>query len=331
MIEAPRGLIGSVVTWDHFVGWTGAAKPGDDPNQVLVHDLDTMTTRVVARTRFPREGTIPRFRASRDTVVYVDLDRVGSDDNPRTKWRMYALSLSTGEERLLANSTNQAEEEDPSRPSVAWPWVVWFQATGDEQGNVSVRSYDLRDGRYRTLVEATPAGQLSIDDTTALVHYDTDNETGGRDVYAVPADGSVPPRRVTTSGLADAPIARNGGLAWQVQQQPPYADAESLWYQPVAGGKPQRFTHATDGLPAGDNVFPGRGFVVSGQLSNLMVADPYGGRPQVALFAFKGIHDLVHLDTAARWWVEGDRVVWATMNGYGREAQSTVHVAVIHT
>jgi hypothetical protein len=315
-----------VVTWEHWVVWVGAAKPGDDTNQVLVHDLDTKVTRVVARTRFGAEGTIPRVRAGRDTVVYVDLDRIASDDNPRTKWHMYALSLSTGEERLLGSSTNRAEEEDPSRPSVAWPWVVWFQATGDEHGNVSVRSYDLRDGRYRTLVDATFAGQLSIDDTTGLVHYDTDNGSGGRDVYAVPADGSAPPKRMTTSGLADFPIARNGGLVWQ---QPPNGDSDSLWYKPVRGGKPQQFSKRSKDSDAGNNAFPGRGFVLWSGGSQLTITDPSGGKPSVVLQARGSLRDLVHLDTGARWWVEGDRVAWAMMDGYGREAQSTVHVVVI--
>lgn len=326
-VEAPPGLLYSVVTWEHYVGWTGAARPGDEPNQVLVHDLDTKATRVVARSRFGGDGTIPRFRASKDMVVYVDLDRMASDDDPRTKWRMYAISLSTGEEHLLGSSTNQADEEDPSRPSVAWPWVVWFQATGDEHGNVSVRSYDLRDGRYRTLVEATLAGQLSIDDTTETVYYDTDNGSGGRDVYAVPADGSAEARRVTTSGLAAFPIARNGGLVWQ---QPPNADSDSLWYKPVNGGRPRRFSKRSKDYHAGDNAFPGRGFVLWYGASELTVADPSGGRSPVVLQARGGMRGLVHLNTSARWWVEGDRVAWATQDGYGREAQSTVHVAVIH-
>jgi hypothetical protein len=327
-VDASPGIVGSVVTWERYVGWTGAATPDDEPNQVLVHDLDTRTTRVIARSRFGAEGTIPRFRASRDTVVYVDLDRMASDVNPRTKWRMYSLSVSTGEERLLGSSTSVAEEEDPSRPSVAWPWVVWFQATGNAHGDVMVRSFDLRDGRYRTLVPATFAGQLSIDDTTGTVYYDTDNGSGGRDVFAVPADGSGAPRRVTTSGLADFPIARNGGLVWQ---HPPGADSESLWYQPVTGGRPQRFSQRSEQHHAGSNAFPGRGFVVWSGLDGLMAGDFDGGRAVVVQPRRQGKGNVTGLDTSPRWWVEGNRVAWAMRRGFTRDSQSTVHVAVVRS
>src|SRR5688572_6871965 len=56
-VEAPPGLLSSVVTWEHYVGWTSAARPGDEPQQVLVHDLDTKITRAVAHSRFSN-GTI---------------------------------------------------------------------------------------------------------------------------------------------------------------------------------------------------------------------------------------------------------------------------------
>jgi len=243
---------------------------------------------------------------------------------------MYALSLSTGEERLLDSSTSPAEEENSPAPSIAWPWVAWYQATDDDYGNAPIRVFDLRDGSSRTVAAVPTAGPLSLEDTTGTVYYEADNGSGGRDVYAVPADGSVPPRRVTTSGLAASPMARNGGVVWR---QPLYSDADSLWYEPVTGGKPQQFSKRSEQYGAGDGAFPGRDFVVWSGLEGLMVADPAGGRPAVVLQKRSqgGKDDLVILDTAADWWAEGDRVAWVTRNGYGPEAQSTVHVAVIHT
>ena len=318
-IDPGRGRVHSVVTWEHYVGWADAAEgPDVDPNRVVVHDLDTKQTRVLARTRFPG-GTIPRVRAGRDSLVYVDMSRVASDADPETDWHMYEVSVPTGKARLLASSSSPADRADPPLPSLSWPWVAWFQAGAD--GSRSVRSLDLRDGEQRELAASTAGGQLSMDDLTATVYYDDDNGSGGRDVFAVPADGSAQPRRVTTSGRADFPIARNGGLAWQ---EPPNADSDSLWYKAGADGEPRQISVPSDDRPtAGSNPFPGRGFVVWLLGSRLVVRDSTGALPPVSL-------QERDVSIPARRWVEGNRVVWATWTGIGTSnEQSTIYVAEV--
>lgn len=317
-IDPGRGRVHSVVTWEHYVGWTaGTSGPDEDPNQVFVHDLATKETRVLARTRF-RGGTIPRIRASKDSVVYLDMSRIATDADPRTDWHMYEVSVSTGKERRLASSASDADRQDPPLPSVVWPWVAWFQAT---ESDASVQSLDLRNGRHQTLVASTSGEQLSMDDVTATVHYDDDNGAGGRDVFAVPADGSGPPKRITTSGKADFAIARNGGVVWQ---EPPEADSESLWFKAVDAGQAHRFSTASSDWPdAGSNAFPGRGFVVWLLGPKLLVRDVDARLSAVPL-------QEKEVSIPARWWVDGVRVAWATLSDVGTaQERSVIHVAAV--
>ena len=324
-VDPGAGRVASVITWDHFVAWVGASTVSSgiegEPNQVLVHDLETKTTRVVARTGFPK-GTINRVRAHRDTLVYVDQQRVTTDSEPGTSWHMYAFSLTTGELRRLASSRSPADENDPARPSIAWPWVAWLQSTGDEEGHVAVRRIHLETGQEKVLVPSTAAGQFSMDDVTGTVFYDDDNGAGGRDVFRVPADGSMGPTKVTSSGKADFPIARNGGLVWQ---QPPGSDSDSLWYRPLPEGTETKFAlSSAGGIPAGTNSFPGRGFVVWSDGKGLNVAYPMEPpRPAVL------VQDRTSLSIGARWWVDGQRLVWATVKGYGDDERSLIHLASV--
>jgi hypothetical protein len=315
-VDPGSGRVYSVVTWGHFVAWAAGASPDADPDRLFLYDLDTKETRVVARTKY-RGGTIPRLRASNDSIVYVDMNRVASDADASVEWQMYELSVSTGVERTLARSQSASDRENPPIPSVAWPWVVWFHP---EKEGRSVRSFDLRDGRHRVLAPATSAGQLSLDDTTATAHYD-DATTGGRDIFALPADGSSSPKKVTSSGRADFPIARNGGVAWQ---EPPNADSESLWFKEVAGGEPRRVSEPGSGGPtAGSSPFPGRGFVVWLLGDQLVVRDTSAMLPPVVV-------QQADVSIPGRWWVDGDRLAWATLRGIGGTSErSEIHVARI--
>lgn len=301
-IDPGPGRVHSVVVWDHFVGWAAGPTADADPDRLFLYNLETKDSRVIARTKY-RGGTIPRLRASKDSVVYVDMNRVASDVDASVEWHMYELSLSTGRERTLARSASASDLERPPIPSVAWPWVVWFQP--EEQGR-TVRSFDLRDGRQKVLASASTAGQLSLDDTTANAHYD-DASREGRDVFSVPADGSSPPSQVTTSGRADFPIARNGGVSWQ---EPPEADSMSLWFKEVTA-QPRRVSEAgAYGPTAGSNPFPGRGFVVWLLGNQLVARDSAAVRPHVVV-------QEADVSIPARWWVDGDRVAWATLTSIG--------------
>jgi hypothetical protein len=320
-VDPGVGRVHSVVTWGHYVGWAAGTDappgPGVQPSRVLVHDLDDKTTRVLARTHFPG-GTIERIRASKDTVVYVDLAREATAEQPGAPWHLYEVSVSTGRERRLASSATALDEENPPRPSIVWPWVAWLQAT-DAEGRVAVRSLDLRNGEQRTLVPSSTGVQSSMDDVTASVYYDDDNGTGGRDVFAVPVDGSGPPTRVSASGRAGFPIARNGAVAWQ---QPPGGDSDSLWHKALPRGPEQQFAATSEGLPAGSNSFPGRGFVVYLGREGLMVGHPSGAVPPVRL------DEGGDASIPARWWVEGDRVAWASIRDVGSpEERSTIHLS----
>ncbi len=319
-IDAGGGRAHSLVTWGRYVAWTaGAAGPDEDPNEILVHDLDSKQTRVVARTRFPR-GTIPRVRGSGESLVFLDMSRVPTDSDAGSDWHMYEVSISTGKQRRLLSSTGKADREDPPIPSIAWPWVVWFRPAGDAY---TLQSLDLREARERTVARSPAGGQLSLDNETLTAYYDDDNGANGRDVFAVPVDGSAPPRRVTTSGKADFPLARNGAVAWQ---EPPGGRSEALLYKAASTDTVHRVSTPSSTWPeAGRNPFPGRGFVVWLMGSQLLVRAASGQSPPTVL-------EERHASIPARWWVEADRVAWATLTGVGTaNERSVIHVAHVRT
>lgn len=319
-VDAGRVRAHSVVVWEHYLGWTAAPSAHADPDRVFVHDLHTDTTRVVARTSYPG-GTIPRLRASKDSIVYLDMSRVATPDDGATNWRLYEVSVKSGKIRQLLASATRAERVDPPLPSVSWPWVAWLHPT---EKDLSVQSLDLRDGSRRTLVPSTSGSQLSFDDVSGTIFYDDDNGAGGRDLFRLAPDGSQPAVQVTSSGAVDFPIARNGGVVWQ---EPVGSSSDSLWYLPTAGTvtSPTRFStpDEVDAPLAGTNGFPGRGFVVW-LVGDRLLARDAEARSRPASLQERDV------SIPARWWVDADRVAWATLTGIGTATEkSVVHLAKI--
>ncbi len=315
-ITPPAGTVESLTAWDHYVAWVGQspeALAGDrDTDQVLVHDLKAQTTRVVAKTGF-RNGTIVRVRGHGDHVVFLDQARIPSGGEPATPWVAYVASVQTGQTQRIAASAGRLDEAMPAVPNIAGPWVVWLELVDAERGTVRIRSFNHKDGTHRVLAEQVSAGQATIDDTTEAVFFDDENGEGAWDVYRVPADGSGPAVRVTSSGATAFPIARNGGVVWQ---QPTTGASDSLWYAPISS--PERAVRVT-GQRNATNAVPGKGFVLwADAAGKLLVSAARQDEPGVV------VADASVLDTAARWSAAGSTFAFSTRRNAGDQA--TIHV-----
>lgn len=313
------GWVESLATWDHFVAWVGQSAESHarqwEPDQVVLHDLRSRRTHIVARTRFPN-GTIRRVRGNGDTLVFVDQASVTTAERPTTAWELYAFSISTGQARLLAASKSARDQAVTPLPNIVEPWVVWYRANDSEVESVAIVAVNLHTAGFVTIVQSANVGQLTIEESSLEVYYDDDNESGGRDIYRVSLQNDRVVSRVTTQGDVGFPVARNAAVVWQ---RIGTAGSYSLWYKPVSG----------EALSVNDdagvtNAVPGDGFVIwADGASNLVVGDPLGQR------TVKQVAESSELDTAARWAVSDRRIVWSTVKGYGQEQQSAIHVAEV--
>ncbi len=231
--------------------------------------LDGEAPRIVARSQWAT-GLINWVAVAGDWVAWVDQDHRQGDDDPRVLWRVRALNTSTHERRLLATNGDVA---DPYVPQVHGhgQYLFWTQAEHDR----SARERLWRPGwaEPRDLLrhtEMTPGSESVAHGR--MVYLGPSGRSGhghtvGGDCWAVPVDGSRPPRPLTRTSLAMGCAAAGGSLVWTEHVDPSDPPpAEGLLDDPyevrasgLAGGR-DRLLHRGY-LPTGYPV-AGRGFVL---------------------------------------------------------------------
>jgi hypothetical protein len=314
---ARDAIVYSITTWDHYVAWAGGDSEASNPNRIALYDLDTRITRVIARSSW-NTGEIDWVRGSRGTIVYTELARIPSDEDPNVPWRVFAVDISTGRKRQIAASKRPSDEILQPFPSIEWPWIVDISPPSKPSTETAdIVSYDLRDGRRLVLVPSGHPGSVTIDH--GLVFYG--EITGGQqDLFVVPVDGSGKPRRLTTSGRVALPKAANGGVTWQ---EPPQGDPDSLWYMPTNPlGSPIQFAQG------GSNAFPGQGFVLWYTVDGRLVAsDPLDAREPTVLDSPDQTTGSIP-SLPAKWWTFGDRAAWVS-DIIGDLPTATIHIGLL--
>lgn len=164
-------------------------------------------------------------------------------------------------------------------------------------------THDVSTGTRRVVASGVFPGTVGLWD--GLVVYD-DVSDRGRDIFVVPADGSGPPRRVTTTGTVTFPTFANGWAAWQevieARRDTPQGyrtDLDPMWSVSLTGGEPIRFER-------GEHPVAGDGFVLAHIANRGLVAYDIARPTDEPLLVAP--EDSV--DWGSRWDVEGAVAVW---------------------
>lgn len=303
-VPVTSGQLLDLTIWDHYLAYV------EDLDRVVVCDLRTGRSTVVVDKV---EGSWATFRApdgSKDVVVYtVSGSPTGTGPVWRDRsWTIEAVDLGTGGRRRIAGGHS---DNLPPEAAVDWPWVAWAEPAG-ERSSV-VRTLDLRTGRRRTVVPAAHASRRPDDVQVAdglLVFAEVDG-TRARDLFTVPADGSSPPRRLTSQGHVVNHLLGDGRLVWR---NAPSSLLVETWTM-VVGREKEPTQVALDlltAIPGSDFLAVLESFLTAREIRQdlpLAVVDlVHPGSPPVPLF--DGTMETV--DPKTEWDVSGDLVAWAT-------------------
>jgi hypothetical protein len=296
--------VGPVKVWGPHLSYPVAGR------QVVVCDLVEGTVAVVADRR-AAEGTVYDYVVgSGDHVVYTRLSEVPNVMDT-VDWAIEAVHLSTGERQVLAELRGATPDLVP-RPAVRGNLVAWTQ---EEKGGVAVRVHDLATDAERELAGAeVQAGNVGIGEQDVVV-FDGTSGAGRRDVFAVPAHGSAPMRRLTDQGDVQPLVVANGRVTWRNGPTGP-AEPERWTMVPGRDEQPVR-------VPSRGRAVPGAHFLVTEEGDGLAVHALSLETPPVPLVA-----EGQRLDRGALWDVGGDVVVWVGVDYPPIEAvRRHLHVA----
>jgi hypothetical protein len=281
-----------------------------DRRQVVVCDLVKGKVAVVAERR-AAEGTVYDYVVgSGDHVVYTRLSELPNVMDT-VDWAIEAVNLSTGARQVLAERRAGTPDLVP-RPAVRGNWVAWTQ---EEESGVAVRVRDLATNTGRELAGAeVQAGNVGITEQDIVV-FDGTPGAGRRDVFAVPADGSAPMRKLTDQGSVQPLVVANGRVTWR---NGPTGPTEPERWTMVPGRDEEPVRVASMG-----RAVPGADFLVTEEGEGLAVHALSPGTPPVPLVAAGQ-----RLDRGALWDVGGDVVVWVGVDYPPlKEVRRHLHVA----
>jgi hypothetical protein len=322
--------LSSLRLWGNFLAYAAEGR------SIVVCDVRRGRVRDIATVEEGSPAVLDYVVGSGDIVVYSQLSRLPEVDtaDDAAAWTIESFDLRNGERRRLARSgpagSVGTEYDVLPIPSIEWPWVAWTSVTDDDAGpdtggkrlrSGEVHTFDLRTGRRRTVAAAPMRpGHASV--TRGIVVFDgtvPGAPDGSRDIFVVPADGSAPPRQLTTQGRVRPPTARDGRVAWRTDASG--NGPEELWTMALTASEPTR-------LPSGTNPVPGEDIVVA-VTSKRLAAHVAAGSKTVTL-ELTPDPDRRLLDFEPRWDVEGGVVAWSTIE---RPIRSTpvrhLHLALV--
>jgi len=245
-LETPHAEIVSPDLSQGVLAYAFARKQNTDAKAVEVVELATEDARVVARSRWP-EGLVNWVQLAGDTLIYTDQDRLPDSWDMRSKWRLYALDLVTGERTVLATSGGRAQPWLPA-PHSAEGFVVWseLQNRRDLADGVRVRLWRPRWEKPRTLMDHAKVLMTSEQISDGQLVYI--GPSGGKvkgyfrqDVFTVPLRGGGEPVQLSDHNWVDWVAAADGMAVWSKRRNPrrnDLADPYTHWSRPLDRSEP---------------------------------------------------------------------------------------------
>src|SRR5688572_616728 len=221
---AVSARLSSLRIWGHYLAYVA------DRRSVVVCDLDTGRVLEAASVEGESQAVLDYVVGAGDVVVYSRLSHVPNvtGRDAFAEWTIESFDLRTGHRRVVARSGAEGSVDTRYEflptPAAEWPWVTWTKATeaddDGQSGSGAVHTLDLRSGQERVVAPGSRRpGRVGVSRGTVVFDGTVEGEPdpARRDLYAVPADGSAPPRRLTTQGRVRSPIVRDGLIAWRTR------------------------------------------------------------------------------------------------------------------
>lgn len=179
-----------------------------------------------------------------DTVVFNDQDRI-PDGSWRTRWRLVAHDLETGEDRILSESDGvETWSPVPHSDGEALIWSELEDAADPDKGAVVYR-WHPGDSKAKPIVRHAYVDQFNLQnvgDTLVSPGFSGMKTRRGRgiDLYAHDLETGER-RRLTHHGLVYFNDVTDGRVAWSEYDPAPDADSDdaySQWTMTLDGSQP---------------------------------------------------------------------------------------------
>jgi hypothetical protein len=276
--------------------------------QVVVLDTRTGATRVVATA--PTGGQVDAVRSGSTQlptlVAYTVLDHVPSDTNPSTTWRLEAVDVASAARTVIVRGSHADPIETIPVPALFGRWCAWAQYDATSRTN-RIFAEDLTTHAVRQVAQHVLSSGLGGDGDTVV--YD-DNVAPSPDHREIVGVNLINGHRTRLSavGAVGIPAVANGGITWQQRIGTTRDSNQVSWYLALAGtGSPIQIATSQNG-----DAIAGRKVVAwLDNGGNLMLAPVPGS--SVGGVAYQLLPDPgMVLSIAARWYFDGDRLIWAT-------------------
>lgn len=303
LFKAANRHIRSLALWGSRVAYLSGGL-----RTVVVCDLRAGKASVVAEA--PRNSQFGSVVGDGDTIVWTVFRPKGTGSTLSAQgepWSIYARDLEKAETTQIASGEPRGGHYVSPSPEIDWPYVAWLDlpATADlETRGPELVVYDLRTASRRIVASGNFPGSGGI--TDGRIYFDAKTESGGRDLYAAPVDGSSPPVRLTNEGTVIAPRVGNGWITWL--RFPATRDLNvPLGDVPVMALKAGSTTSTTVG--SGKAALPGAGYVLihSVEAAGLQVAWINGEKPPTVLATQE-------FELGAGWAADENRIAWMSVD-----------------
>jgi hypothetical protein len=102
------GPVLHLAVWGHYVAWAQALGRARVPTQAVVWDRESGQAKSVADDPTGEIDPVVGGGAAGTTVIYTELEHPIGDQHPNSAWRVVAVDINSGKERVLARSAGES-------------------------------------------------------------------------------------------------------------------------------------------------------------------------------------------------------------------------------
>lgn len=319
-IRRDRRSISDVALFGPYAAWAEGPARSDSLTEVVVFDTRSGASRVVATA--PPGGEVDAVRSgsaqTSTLIAYTVLERFPTDANPYSTWRLEAVDVVSGVKTVIARSTQPDPAPTIPVASLFGRWCAWAQYDAPTKSNTIVVE-DLTTHAVHDVAKNVQSSAVGGDGDVLVYDDSVGSAVGQRAVLGVNLRTGQR-KRISAVGNVGEPAVANGAVTWQQRTAPPPSNAQAEWYVRLdSQSTPVVIANSQNG-----NAIAGRDVVAwLDDRGGLQVAS-IPQRAAAVVAQAVPIDPGMVLSIAARWHLDGDRLIWASNDASGNT--TVVHI-----